>query len=524
MTTPAIHHVRNSRPIRTAAHPTRARGRTRLRALVFRFDQLPEVRRMVKTWDEVKALLGGKGANLAEMTRLGLPVPPGLHRHHRGLPRVPRTGNWPTGLWEAGGRRAAGAREADRQALRRPHRPAAGLLPLGRQVLDARDDGHRPEHRPERRDGAGPGRAHRRPALRLRRLPPADPDVRHRGAGRAATSRSRHVLAEWRGPAAAWRTTPTCPPRTCARIAERFQAIVREQSGRRFPHDPMEQLRLATEAVFRSWNGKRAQDYRNAAGIPDDLGHRGEHRGHGVRQPGRGAPAPAWPPPATSPPARTQLEGDFLINAQGEDVVGGHPCHPAHRRAGGGRCRRSSPQLQRIARLLEQHYRDVQDIEFTIERGKLWMLQTRDAKRTAHAAVRIAVDLAEGEADHPRGGGAAGHPRARGLLPPPAVRPRVDAQPRAASGAAGQRPQRLARAPPSGSWPSTPTPPSAGRSRRSRTVIMVRAETKPDDVHGMLAARGILTSRGGRTSHAALVARQFGKPAVVGAHGPGGRR
>ena len=216
------------------------------------------------------------------------------------------------------------------------------------------------------------------------------------------------------------------------------------------------------------------------------------------------------------------LEGDYLINAQGEDVVAGIRAHGAHRQAGARRCRRPSRELQRIARLLEKHYREVQDIEFTVERGTLWMLQTRDAKRTARAAVKIAVDLAKEKLITREEAVLRVTPEHVDFFLHPQFDPESMRTARP-SGGCSRAASTCHRARPWDSWPSTPTPPSAGRRRRRRWC-MIRAETKPDDVHGMLAARGILTSRGGRTSHAALVARQFGKPAVVGVDGAGGRR
>jgi pyruvate,orthophosphate dikinase len=275
----------------------------------------------------------------------------------------------------------------------------------------------------------------------------------------------------------------------------------------------MEQLRLAVEAVFSSWNGKPATDYRNKEGISHDLGtgvnivtmvfgNMGANSGTGVY---------------TSRNITTgedEIEGDYLLNAQGEDVVAG--------------IRETKPiedlksdmpdafaDLEQISDKLEKHYRDVQDMEFTIENSRLWMLQTRDSKRSAGAAVRFAVDLVEEglitreeavkkvTADHvdyflhpqfdPKTLSSAkdeGRIMASGL----------NVSPGAAVG------QIALDADTAEAWAKD----------EGRQVIMVRPETKPEDVHGMLAAEGILTSRGGRSSHAALVARQFGKPAVVG--------
>jgi pyruvate,orthophosphate dikinase len=294
------------------------------------------------------------------------------------------------------------------------------------------------------------------------------------------------------------------------RVANQFKAIYRRHTTHDFPEDPFKQLKMATEAVFKSWNGKRAVDYRQAAGIADDLGtavsivsmvfgNMGDDCATGVAMTRNGS---------TGDP---QLEGDYLTNAQGEDVVAGiRMTRDLHQ------LQEEMPEVyaefERIARLLENHYRDMQDMEFTIEKGKLWMLQTRDGKRTAQAAVRIAVAMVEeGRIDrrtavlrvapehvdfflHPQfdpTATATGKLLARGL----------NVSPGAAVG------QVAFDADMAESW----------AKQESKQVIMVRPETKPDDVHGMLAAQGILTSRGGRTSHAALVARQFGKPAVVGA-------
>jgi pyruvate, orthophosphate dikinase len=296
-------------------------------------------------------------------------------------------------------------------------------------------------------------------------------------------------------------------------VTAEFQAIFEREAGRPFPQEPREQIRLATEAVFRSWNGRRAVDYRRAAKIPDDLGtavnictmvfgNLGDDSATGVAMTRSGA---------TGEPG---IEGDYLTNAQGEDVVAGiRMTKPIDQLK--SEMPAAYAEFETIAAKLERHYRDMQDVEFTIERGKLWMLQTRDAKRTAQAAVRIAVDMVDeglitkeqavlrvspDQVDfflHPqlekgsvKRATEAGDRLATGL----------NVSPGAAVGIAALDADTAER------WAKEGT----------RSVIMVRPETKPDDVHGMLAAKGILTSRGGRTSHAALVARQFGKPAVVG--------
>ena len=210
-----------------------------------------------------------------------------------------------------------------------------------------------------------------------------------------------------------------------------------------------------------------------------------------------------------------QIEGDYLTNAQGEDVVAGIRQTKPIEQLKSRDARGPTPSSPRSAGRLEKHYREMQDVEFTIERGKLWMLQTRDAKRTAQAAVRIAVDMVEEGLITQRAGGAAGHARSRRLLPASAVR---QAMAKKAVAAGDQLAIGLNVSPGAAVGQIALDADTAEQwaKQEGRQVIMVRPETKPDDVHGMLAAKGILTSRGGRTSHAALVARQFGKPAVVG--------
>jgi pyruvate,orthophosphate dikinase len=291
-------------------------------------------------------------------------------------------------------------------------------------------------------------------------------------------------------------------------LVDAYQKICERTTGRPFPQDPDEQLRGAIEAVFASWNGPRAVAYRTRERIPHDLGtavnvqamvfgNRDDDSGTGVgftRDPATGAPG---------------AYGDFLVNAQGEDVVAGirntEPLSALRDRFPG-----IYQQLLKIFARLEAHYRDMCDTEFTIEQGKLWMLQTRVGKRTGRAALRMAVDM-EGDrairltreeavqritADHleqvlhPQFAATGHDVLVRGLgASPGAAVGRVYLTADDAEAAAG----------------------------RGEPVVLVRSETSPEDVHGMLAAEGILTARGGLVSHAAVVARGWGKPAVVGA-------
>ncbi len=289
------------------------------------------------------------------------------------------------------------------------------------------------------------------------------------------------------------------------RFVESFRSIVGVED---VPDDPWQQLRLAIEAVFRSWQSDRAQAYRAKEGIPDDLGtavtvqamvfgNRGTDSGTGVvftRNPATG---------------ERQLFGDILFDAQGEDVVAGtHRTEPIA--VLDERLPAVAAELRATADRLERHYADLCDIEFTIEEGRLWLLQVRVGKRSPQAAVRIAVDMAE-DPDFPL----TREEAVRRVLPLLADPPRI-----AVARDDGIRPilSGLAASPGVASGPIVTSPEAAqAAAEQDRPAILVRAETSPDDVHGMAAAAGILTARGGLASHAAVVARGWGIPAVVGA-------
>jgi pyruvate,orthophosphate dikinase len=290
-------------------------------------------------------------------------------------------------------------------------------------------------------------------------------------------------------------------------VCEQFMGIVRKQTGSEFPTDPTKQLEEAVKAVFRSWNGDRAIAYRRREKIPDNLGtavnvvtmvfgNMGNDSGTGVaftRNPATGEKA---------------LFGDYLANAQGEDVVAGIRT-PKHI----DELKQDMPeiysQFAEVAEKLERHYKDMQDLEFTVERGKLWMLQTRNGKRTGPAAVKIAVDMVrEGLIDEkvaltriPAGDvdqllHKMVDPKAKSNV----ITKGINASPGAAAGRVVFTPQDAE------AW-----------AAKGEKVILVRRETSPEDVRGMDAAQAILTSTGGPTSHAAVVARGWGKPCIVGA-------
>ncbi|MEJ5198481.1 MAG: pyruvate, phosphate dikinase, partial [Anaerolineae bacterium] len=296
-------------------------------------------------------------------------------------------------------------------------------------------------------------------------------------------------------------------------LTAEYKAIVRKYKGFDFPQDPIEQLRLATEAVFKSWNGKRAVDYRRHEGIPDNLGtavnivtmvfgNMGNDSGTGVaftRNPSTG---------------EKKVYGEYLINAQGEDVVAGIRT-PQKVDVMAQELPDAYRQFMEICGILERHYRDMQDVEFTIERGKLWMLQTRNGKRTAAAAIKIAVDMAnEGLITKKEAVMRVTPDNVNSLL-----HPQFDPDAKKKAAAEGKLLATGVNASPGAAVGRAyfDADTAEAKAKEGEAVVMVRPFTKPDDVHGMIAAKGILTSEGGATSHAAVVARQFGKPCVVGA-------
>ncbi len=274
------------------------------------------------------------------------------------------------------------------------------------------------------------------------------------------------------------------------------------------PADPWAQLRGAIEAVFRSWNSDRARAYRRREGIPDDLGTAVTVQAmvFGNRGPGSGTGVLFTRNPATGEPS---LYGDVMFEAQGEDVVAGtHRTEPIS--VLDQRLPDVARQLREYADRLERHYTDLCDIEFTIEEGRLWMLQVRVGKRSPQAALRIALDMAEDET-FPLSRRDAVERVAAHLADPPLIVAERD-------GSARILTTGLPASPGIASGEIATTPEAAvDAADAGRTVILVRPETSPDDVHGMARAAGILTATGGLASHAAVVARGWGIPAVVGA-------
>jgi pyruvate,orthophosphate dikinase len=468
---------------------------------VFDFDHAHERPPM-----EMKDLLGGKGANLAEMTSvLGLPVPPGFTISTEAC-RAYMHGGWPGGL------------DAEIEAARARLEKA-----MGKEIGDPADP-----LLVSVRSGAKfsmPGMMDTVLNLGLNdrsveglATQTSDERFAYDSYRRFVSMYGRIVLdipgAEFEEPfeaakARAGTTSDAAVPVDGLRdLVETYKTVVARHTGQAFPQAPEDQLRGAIEAVFRSWNGDRARAYREREHIPHDLGtavnvqamvfgNRDELSGTGVgftRDPATGAKG---------------AYGDFLVNAQGEDVVAGIrntlPLADLERLFP-----KVHTELHDIFGRLEHHYRDMCDTEFTIEQGKLWMLQTRVGKRTGRAALTMAVDMTKepeialvreeavsritedhlSQVLHPHFAVGGQQVLVKGL----------GASPGAAVGRA-----------------YFSADDAAAAATRGEKVLLVRSETSPDDVHGMLASEGILTARGGLVSHAAVVARGWGKPAVVGA-------
>jgi pyruvate,orthophosphate dikinase len=298
------------------------------------------------------------------------------------------------------------------------------------------------------------------------------------------------------------------PPDDLKTLVRTFKDIVLAKKGRPFPDDPTAQLWGAIEAVFRSWHTRRAIDYRRVHGIPDDMGtavnvvamvygNMGDDSGTGV---------------AFTRDCRTgerTLNGDYLLNAQGEDVVSGARTPESLSRLKRGRFARIYRELEQMAQKLERHFKDVQDVEVTFEQGRLYMLQTRRAQRTGLAAVRVAVEMV--------GEGLISEAEALQRVPPQDLdqvfHPMVDPRARVTTVAKG-----LPASPGAAMGEAVFDADEAeALAKKGHAVVLVRPETSPEDFHGIVAARAVVTARGGMTSHAAIVARGMGKTCVVGA-------
>ncbi|MGD9083699.1 MAG: pyruvate, phosphate dikinase [Desulfobacterales bacterium] len=480
---------------------------------VYIFDEVDQAENYVGgLWDAVRGLLGGKGANLAEMVRIGIPVPPGFTVTTEACNAYLAAGeSFPAGMWEqvleamkkiesATGKRFGDAKNPLLVSCR-----SGGKFSMPGMMDTVLNIGLNDDTLKGMIKLTGDERfvydAHRRLVQMFGSVVIGIPDepfeevITHVRRKAGVKSDTELTAGDWQA------------------ITEEFKKIYKKYTHSDFPNDPLVQLRKATEAVFKSWNGKRAIDYRNAAGIAHDMGtavnivtmvfgNMGNTSATGVAM------------TRNASTGEQHIEGDYLTNAQGEDVVAGIRITDDIQKLK-DEMPAAYKEFEEICQKLEKHYREMQDVEFTIENGKLWMLQTRDGKRTAQAAVRIAVDMVEE--------GLITKEEAVMRVTPDQIdfflHPQFDVQAKEKAHSSGAFLAKGLNVSPGAAVGIVAF--DADRAEKwakegGKDVIMVRPETKPDDVHGMLAAEGILTSRGGRTSHAALVARQFGTPAVVG--------
>ncbi|MCZ2109774.1 MAG: pyruvate, phosphate dikinase [Dehalococcoidia bacterium] len=453
----------------------------------------------------MRDLLGGKGAGLAEMTRAGAPVPPGFTITTEACNHYSATGDFPAGMWEEVVSALADVERAAGKRFGNPENPLLVSVRSGAKfsmpgMMDTvLNLGLNAATKQGLAAASGDARfaadAYRRFVQLFGKI------VLGVDGGRF-----EDALSTAKGPV---RQDTDLSADELRQVTEEFKTIIQADAGVEFPDEPLEQLRAAIAAVFRSWNGRRAVDYRRLNKIPDSLGtavnvqtmvfgNLGNSSATGVafsRNPSTGDPA---------------LYGEYLVNAQGEDVVAGirtpRPITEMEREMP-----EVYEQFARIARQLEEHYRDVQDMEFTVERGRLYMLQTRTGKRTGAAAVKIAVDMAnEGLIDR-RTAIQRVEPAVLDQLLHPTLEPK-----------ARENARKLTRGLPASPGAATGRvvfdPDLAEeRAKAGEAVILVRTETAPEDFHGMVAAQAVLTARGGMTSHAAVVARGMGKPCVAGA-------
>ncbi len=464
-----------------------------------------------------KELLGGKGSGLAEMSRLGTPVPPGFTITTEVCTYFQANGGtYPAGLVE----------ELDRHLALLEERLGRGFGAAANPLLVSV------------RSGAAvsmPGMMDTVLNLGLNdaavaALTAAGVDARFvRDSYRRLLSMYGDVVLgapheEFEAAIAAARekagvaTDAELPAAALDELIARYQQIIAEHGRRPFPQDAREQLWGAVGAVFESWNIDRAKAYRKIHGIADDMGTAVNVQAmvFGNRGPDCATGVAFTRDPSTGEP---RLYGEYLVNAQGEDVVAGirtpHPIVPGDGRPG---LQAEFPEafatFQRVSKALEDHFGDMLDLEFTIEHGKLFMLQTRTGKRTGPAAVRIAVDMVkEGRIDERK---ALSRVEASQLAQ--MLAPVFDPAQKAAAVAAGRLLARgLGAGPGAAAGRIATTADRAAEMAPSGPVLLVREETSPDDIVGMHAAKGILTSRGGMTSHAAVVARGMGKPCIVGA-------
>lgn len=480
---------------------------------VYLFEEVEEAEKYAKSWEGVRSLLGGKGAGLADMTRAGVPVPPGFTVTTEACNAYRKSGSFPEGMWDqelqsmAQVEKATGKKFGDNtnpllvscRSGAKFSMPGMMNTILNIGLTDKSAEG----------------------MIKLTNNPRFVYDSYRRLVEMFGTvvmdiddEAFEHPLADFKKKKG-YKLDVEMTADDWKEIVSLYKEVFKKKTGKDFPQDAREQLSLSTEAVFKSWNGKKAVDYRRATKISDDLGtavnivtmvfgNMGDDSGTGVaftRNPSTGD---------------KKMMGEYLLNAQGEDVVAGI---------------RNTEQIENlvnempvvyqqfmdITAKLEKHYQDMQDVEFTIEKGKLWMLQTRNGKRTAKAIVKIAVDMANE--------GLITREEAVLRVTPDDVdsllHPQFDINAKKDAEKAGKFFAKGVNASPGaavGQAYFDADKAEVMAKEHGQATIMVRPFTKPDDVHGMIASKGVLTAEGGATSHAAVVARQFGIPCVVGAN------
>ncbi|MCG2783647.1 MAG: pyruvate, phosphate dikinase [Anaerolineae bacterium] len=480
---------------------------------VYLFQEVAEAEKYAGSWEGVRSLLGGKGAGLADMTRAGVPVPPGFTVTTEACNEFRKAGNFPEGQWD---QQLAAMKEVEKATGKKFGDASNPLLVSCRSGAKFSMPGMMNTIL-----NIGLNDEVVEGMIKLTSNPRFVWDLYRRLVEMFGTTvfnlddeLFEHPMAEYKA-AKGYKLDIEMTAEDWQALVGTFKAVFKKNVGFDFPQDANKQLELATKAVFESWMGKKAIDYRKATNISDELGtavniqtmvfgNMGDDSGTGVaftRNPSTGD---------------KKMMGEYLLNAQGEDVVAGiRNADPIeHLQA---QMPEVYNQFMEITSKLEKHYKDMQDVEFTIERGKLWMLQTRNGKRTAKSAIKIAVDMANDgliskeeavlrvstdDVDmllHPQfDDKAKKEAQDTGKF----IAKGVNASPGAAVGQAyfdADLTEKMTK-------------------EHKQDTIMVRPFTKPDDVHGMIASKGVLTSEGGATSHAAVVARQFGIPCVVGAN------
>ncbi|MCI0553147.1 MAG: pyruvate, phosphate dikinase [Anaerolineae bacterium] len=479
---------------------------------VYQFDEVTKAEKYAGSWEGVRSLLGGKGAGLFDMTRAGVPVPPGFTVTTEACNWFRKTGKFPAGMWDQA---LAAMKIVEKQTGKKFGDPKNPLLVSCRSGAKFSMPGMMNTIlNIGLNDEVVEGLA------KLTNNPRFAWDSYRRLIEMFGTTVFNlddevfeHPMAEYKA-SRGYKVDTEMTAEDWSALVATFKSIYKEHIGSDFPQDVYKQLELAIKAVFESWNGKRAIAYRKKEGISDDLGtavnivtmvfgNMGDDSGTGVaftRNPSTGD---------------KKMMGEYLLNAQGEDVVAGiRNAEPIEN------LREKMPaaykQFMDISNKLEKHYRDMQDVEFTIERGKLWMLQTRSGKRTAKSAVKVAVDMAnEGLITKEQAVQRVTPDNVDSLL-----HPQFDEAAMSEAEKTGTFFSKGVNASPGAAvgqvYFDADTAEKMAKEEKQDTV-MVRPFTKPDDVHGMIASKGVLTSEGGATSHAAVVARQFGIPCVVGA-------